>query len=164
MAKKPPKPKRVVVPKRKTIERLEKKQDQEMRLKRVKDMLAASEADEDEDVTIEETNKVLTEAGFNAEEIRSFARFLVEQETEPFSLPPRSPAHYKAIRDELRTVTVKLLGAGANIWTVKQALEGRIDELTTLQHETRKEQTLEANSGLRSSQTGEDEATDGEED
>jgi len=126
-------PRQVVTPKDQTIERLEKKQDQEQRLKRVKDMLASHET-EDEDVTIEETNKALVEAGFNAEEIRNFARFLVAQETEPFELPARSPEHYKVIRDEVRELTVKLLGAGANRWTIKQALEGRIEELTTQQH------------------------------
>ena len=126
-------PRQVVTPKDQTIARLEKKQDQEQRLKRVKDMLASHET-EDEDVTIEETNKALTDAGFNAEEIRNFARFLVAQEAEPFELPPRSPEHYKVIRDEVRELTVKLLGAGANRWTIKQALEGRIEELTTQQH------------------------------
>jgi hypothetical protein len=161
MVKKPPK--RVAVPKPKVIERLEQKQDQELRLKRVKDMLASHEADnEDEDVTIEEANKALEEAGFNAEEIRSFARFLVAQEVKPFTLPARSPEHYTAIRDEVRALTVKLLGAGANIWTIKQSLEGRIEELTTFQHDRRKDQRLEANTGLRSSQTGE-ESPDGEE-
>lgn len=161
---KPKKKRRVLVPKKSTIDRLEQKQEQEVRLKRVRDMLAAYDSEEeDEDVSIEETNRALEDAGFDAQEIRSFARFLVAQEETPFTLPAKSPEHYTAIRDEVRAVTVKLLAAGANIWTVKQALEGRVEELTTRQHEERKHQTIDVNSDLRTSQTGEA-APNGEED
>jgi hypothetical protein len=142
---------KVMASKRSTVERLDEKKDQEQRLKRVKDMLDCpfEEGEAENEVTIEEANKALEEAGFNPEEIRLFARFLVAQEQEPFQLPARSPDHYTVIRDTLRELMVKLLGAGANVWTIKQSLEGRIDELTTLQHEARKQQTIDANNSSR---------------
>ncbi len=132
-----PKPKRVMAPKRKTIDRLDAKQEQETRLNRVQDMLNRPLDGEGEDVTIEEANKALEEAGFNPEEIRSFARFLVAQEQEPFSLPAKSPEHYTAIREEVSACVAKLKKAGANRWTIQQALEGRATELTTKQHQDR---------------------------